>query len=122
MEQPFRFALAKGAGAVYVQAQAPNAWPARAGRGDPGTTTCSEAAGARPGARRQGPSAHARFYAGAAQTLAQGAWDGVRPGLDTAQAGWGPVAAEGASCTGRHCPAFSSASATTSARGWWAHG
>ena len=44
-----------------------------------------------------------------AQTLSKGAWDGDRDSLDTPPEPevWSPVAAEGASCTGKHCPAFS---------------
>jgi ATP-dependent DNA helicase DinG len=44
-----------------------------------------------------------------AQALAQGGWDGDRDSLDTPPEpeAWSPVAAEGSSCTGRHCPAFS---------------
>ncbi len=56
--------------------------------------------------------AQQQFYASMAEALAQGRWDGDRDSLDTPPApeAWSPVAAEGSSCTGRHCPAFQSCS------------
>ena len=41
--------------------------------------------------------------------LASGTWDGDRDNLATAPEGelWQPIAAEAASCTGKHCPLFS---------------
>ncbi len=43
-----------------------------------------------------------------AQALASGTWDGDRDNLATAPEGdvWQPIAAEAASCTGKHCPLF----------------
>ncbi|MEG1455876.1 MAG: ATP-dependent DNA helicase DinG, partial [Comamonas sp.] len=53
--------------------------------------------------------ARMQFYKSMADALATEAWNGDRDALETppeAEA-WSPVAAESASCTGKHCPAFS---------------
>ena len=49
-----------------------------------------------------------QFYTSMADALASGQWNGDRDSLTPppeAEA-WAPLAAEGSSCTGRHCPAF----------------
>jgi ATP-dependent DNA helicase DinG len=68
-----------------------------------------EAANARRKRSHQETEARMQFYSTMAQTLSKGAWDGDRDSLDTPPEPevWSPVAAEGASCTGKHCPAFS---------------
>jgi ATP-dependent DNA helicase DinG len=55
-------------------------------------------------------AARLQFYTSIAQTLTRGAWDGDRDSLDTQPAAdvWAPMAADAASCTGKHCPSFSS--------------
>ncbi len=67
-----------------------------------------EEAAARAKRPRHETEARIQFYATMAQTLAKGAWDGDRDSLDTPPEPevWSPVAAEGPSCTGKHCPAF----------------
>ena len=53
-----------------------------------------------------------KLYTSMADALARSVWDGDRDSLETPPESevWGPIAAEGSSCTGRHCPAFGSCS------------
>ncbi|HMZ85788.1 MAG TPA: ATP-dependent DNA helicase DinG [Giesbergeria sp.] len=110
MEQPFRFALAKGRGRYVCKLKLERlAGTGEAHGEDDDDLFPEEAAHARGKPSRQETEARMQFYASMAQALAQGGWDGDRDSLDTppeAEA-WSPVAAEGSSCTGRHCPAFS---------------
>ncbi|RYY60041.1 MAG: ATP-dependent DNA helicase DinG, partial [Comamonadaceae bacterium] len=48
------------------------------------------------------------FYSAMSQVLNKGVWDGDRDTLEAPPEPevWSPVAAESASCTGKHCPAF----------------
>lgn len=109
LPQPFKFALAKGRGR-YVQAQARPPGGHGRGRGRGRRRPVCRGGSRRP---RQAPrhetEARIQFYSTMAQTLSKGAWDGDRDSLDTPPEPevWSPVAAEGASCTGKHCPAFS---------------
>lgn len=111
MEQPFKFALAKGRGRYVCKLKLERLAGTGEADGDPEDDDLfpEEAASARPRRSHQETEARMQFYASMAQTLAQGAWDGDRDSLDTPPEPevWSPVAAEGASCTGRHCPAFS---------------
>ncbi|MBS7350841.1 MAG: ATP-dependent DNA helicase DinG [Comamonas sp.] len=52
------------------------------------------------------------FYTAMAQALASGQWDGDRDSLPSPPEPelWASVAAQGHSCTGRHCPAFDNCS------------
>jgi ATP-dependent DNA helicase DinG len=61
-------------------------------------------------AGRRPKEARMQFYASMADALATGEWDGDRDSLKTPPEpeAWSPVAAEGSSCTGKHCPVFSS--------------
>ncbi|MDD2545625.1 MAG: ATP-dependent DNA helicase DinG [Burkholderiaceae bacterium] len=108
MPQPFRFALAKGRGRYVCKLKLDRL----AGHGeaeDEEDLFPEEAAAARP---RHETEARMQFYASMAHTLARGVWDGDRDALDTPPEPevWSPVAAEGSSCTGKHCPAFSQCS------------
>ena len=109
MEQPFKFVLAKGRGRYVCKLKLERlAGTGEAHGEDDDDLFPEEAASARPKRSHQETEARMQFYASMAQTLAQGAWDGDRDSLSTPPEPevWGPVAAEGSSCTGRHCPAF----------------
>lgn len=108
LTQPFNFALAKGRGRYVCKLKLERL----AGTGEAhdddieGDLFPEEAAAA---ARPQHETeARVQFYAAMAQTLSSGAWDGDRDSLNDAPGPevWSPVAAEGATCTGKHCPAF----------------
>jgi ATP-dependent DNA helicase DinG len=110
MEQPFRFALAKGRGRYVCKLKLERlAGMGEAHGEDDDDLFPEEAAQARGKPSRQETEARMQFYASMAQALAQGGWDGDRDSLDTPPEpeAWSPVAAEGSSCTGRHCPSFS---------------
>ncbi|MFN4121041.1 ATP-dependent DNA helicase DinG [Acidovorax sp.] len=109
MPQPFKFALAKGRGRYVCKLKLDRlAGHGEADEGDDDLFAEEEAA-ERAKRPRQETEARMQFYASMAQTLSKGAWDGDRDSLDTPPEPevWSPVAAEGASCTGKHCPAFS---------------
>jgi ATP-dependent DNA helicase DinG len=110
MPQPFKFALAKGRGRYVCKLKLERL---------AGTGEASEEDDFFPDeelqrSKRPAHETEARmqFYATMAHALAHGRWDGDRDNLDTPPEPevWSPVAAEGASCTGRHCPAFSQCS------------
>lgn len=110
MPQPFKFALAKGRGRYVCKLKLDRL----AGTGEAEEEAdddlfAEEEAAARAKRPRHETEARMQFYSTMAQTLAKGAWDGDRDSLDTPPEPevWSPVAAEGASCTGKHCPAFS---------------
>jgi ATP-dependent DNA helicase DinG len=117
-ELPFRFALAKGRGRYVCRLKLERL----GGLVEPGSDTAGEdaefddlfadeLAADRAVQAARSPhekEAQLRFYSGMAQALASGAWDGDRDTLQAPPAGevWGPMAADAASCTGRHCPNF----------------
>lgn len=109
MPQPFRFALAKGRGRYVCKLKLDRL----AGTGEADAADddlfAEEEAAERAKRPRQETEARIQFYSTMAQTLSKGAWDGDRDSLETPPEPevWSPVAAEGASCTGKHCPAFS---------------
>jgi len=111
MPQPFKFALAKGRGRYVCKLKldrlAGTGEADAAGEDD--DLFAEEEAAARAKRPQQETQARIQFYGAMAQTLARGAWDGDRDSLETPPEPevWSPVAAEGASCTGKHCPAFS---------------
>ncbi|MCL5740011.1 MAG: ATP-dependent DNA helicase DinG, partial [Betaproteobacteria bacterium] len=110
MPQPFKFALAKGRGRYVCKLKLDRlAGTGEAHGEDDDDLFPEEAANARRKRSHQETEARMQFYSTMAQTLAKGAWDGDRDSLDTPPEPevWSPVAAEGASCTGKHCPAFS---------------
>ncbi len=103
--QPFRFVLAKGRGRFVCQLKLErllSTTPEEAGLFDD-----APAAAAPPTA-----SAQQQAYASLSQALASSQWDGDRDSLATPPSTevWGPIAAEGSSCTGKHCPLFQNCS------------
>ncbi|MFT3813140.1 MAG: ATP-dependent DNA helicase DinG [Acidovorax sp.] len=104
MEQPFQFALAKGRGRYVCKLKLDRL----AGGGDAQDDDlfAEDEARPRPGHESE---ARLRYYQSMANALATHQWDGDRDSLATPPEpeAWSPVAAEGHSCTGRHCPAFS---------------
>ncbi|AMM24627.1 ATP-dependent DNA helicase DinG [Variovorax sp. PAMC 28711] len=118
---PFRFALAKGRGRYVcvqklerltgVAVEVVDAEPGDDSYGDLFANDDAHDApesASRPARPAHEVEARLQFYTGVAKTLASGAWDGDRDSLDTplvAEA-WLPMAAEAASCTGKHCPSF----------------
>jgi ATP-dependent DNA helicase DinG len=106
MPQPFRFALAKGRGRYVCKLKlARLAGTAEAGDED---DLFADDEVARPAMPRHDTEARLVFYAGMAKDLASGRWNGDRDTLETPPEVdlWSPVAAEGRSCTGKHCPVF----------------
>lgn len=110
MPQPFKFALAKGRGRYVCKLKLDRlAGTGEAEEEGEDDLFAEEEAAARAKRPRHETEARMQFYSTMAQTLSKGAWDGDRDSLDTPPEPevWSPVAAEGASCTGKHCPAFS---------------
>ena len=110
MPQPFKFALAKGRGRYVCKLKLDRlAGTGEAEEEGEDDLFAEEEAAARAKRPRHETEARIQFYGAMAQTLSKGAWDGDRDSLDTPPEPevWSPVAAEGASCTGKHCPAFS---------------
>ncbi len=109
--QPFRYALAKGRGRFVCQLKLDRLVGSADLYAEETDDLFGETLTAKPvgQAERQ---AQQQFYASMADALARGRWDGDRDSLETPPApeAWTPVAAEGSSCTGRHCPAFQSCS------------
>ncbi|SDM10932.1 ATP-dependent DNA helicase DinG [Oryzisolibacter propanilivorax] len=111
LEQPVRFALAKGRGRYVCKLKLERL--AGGGAEDDedwsGTDDLFGATESPQPAVRQAAQSRVQFYASMADALASGQWDGDRDTLATppeAEA-WSPVAAEAHSCTGKHCPLFS---------------
>ena len=109
MPTPFKFALAKGRGRFVCKLKLERL--ASSGENSDETDDLfaeeAEQRTRRPQAETQ---ARMQFYASMADALAAGEWNGDRDSMPTppeAEA-WAPVAAEGSSCTGRHCPVFAS--------------
>ena len=109
--QPFRYALAKGRGRFVCQLKLERLVGSSDLYPEEADDLFGETLPAKPVAQAE-RQAQQQFYASTAEALAQGRWDGDRDSLDTPPApeAWSPVAAEGSSCTGRHCPAFQSCS------------
>ena len=116
MPQPFRFALAKGRGRYVCKLKlerltglAAEAHDDEAGEGDDSDDLFADWPDAPPhAAAPQELAAQRAFYGAIAAALESGAWDGDRDTLDTPPApqAWAPMAADAASCSGRHCPAY----------------
>lgn len=108
--QPFKFALAKGRGRYVCRLKLE-----RQLGGDPveadddlfADAAAQAAERASTQAQVQAAERPLRWQTWA-QALASGTWDGDRDSLPTTPdaADWLPVAAEAASCTGKHCPLF----------------
>ena len=110
LPQPFKFALAKGRGRYVCKLKLDRlAGTGEAEEEGEDDLFAEEEAAARAKRPRHETEARIQFYSTMAQTLSKGVWDGDRDSLDTPPEPevWSPVAAEGASCTGKHCPAFS---------------
>ena len=109
--QPFRYALAKGRGRFVCQLKLERLVGSSDLYPEEADDLFGETLPTKPVAQAE-RQAQQQFYASMAEALAQGRWDGDRDSLDTPPApeAWSPVAAEGSSCTGRHCPAFQSCS------------
>lgn len=128
LPQPFRYALAKGRGRYVCKLKldrvlgadahdaedlfaddasaavsAPVAEGAPLAAGDPSGTERALGSGAEVFRARHGE------WQAMSMALSSGTWDGDRDNLATAPEGdlWQPIAAEAASCTGKHCPLFS---------------
>lgn len=110
LDQPFKFALAKGRGRFVCKLKLERL----ASTGEAQDEEMDDLFGdeqkqtqfKRPQHELQ---ARMQFYKSMADALATQAWNGDRDSLETppeAEA-WSPVAAESSSCTGKHCPAFS---------------
>ena len=127
LPQPFRFALAKGRGRYVCRLKLDRLLGADATEeddlfGEEPTSTTGRAAetatGSAPTAASGAAVADAASVAADARraqwqtwsmALASNTWDGDRDSLPTTPEAdrWLPVAAEAASCTGKHCPLFS---------------
>ena len=111
LPQPFQFALAKGRGRYVCKLKLDRL----AGHGDDfddDDLFAEEEAAARAARPAHETEARMQFYASMGQALATGLWNGDRDTLATPPEPevWSPVAAEGSSCTGKHCPVFSQCS------------
>ncbi|MDD2729023.1 ATP-dependent DNA helicase DinG [Malikia sp.] len=117
LPQPFRFALAKGRGR-YVCKLKLDRWAQGADAGDGDAAWDAEddlfAEEARPTSAGRSLSLaqeqveRQTFYQDLQRQLDRGRWDGDRDQLEQPPEGawWAAVAAEGSSCTARHCPAY----------------
>jgi len=116
LPSPFRFALAKGRGRYVCRLKLERLGgltEPEIDEDDPEDDLfADDKAAAHRNAREIRPAheveARLKFYAGVAQALSSGAWDGDRDSLETPPTpdAWMPMAAEAASCTGKHCPSF----------------
>ncbi len=108
MEQPFRFALAKGRGRYVCKLKL-----ARLASEDDNpdddlfADAPAEEGGDLPAGSDAERQARLQFYGALARSLGTD-WDGDRDTLaqPPAPEAWWPVAAEASSCTGKYCPAF----------------
>ncbi len=111
MEQPFKFALAKGRGRFVCKLKLERLATGGTAEGDAPDDDlfAEEEAEQRAKRPRHESEARMKFYASMADALATAGWDGDRDTLDTPPEPevWSPVAAEASSCTGKHCPVFS---------------
>lgn len=109
LDQPFKFALAKGRGRFVCKLKLERLASTGEAQDEMDDLFGEEEAQARMARPRHELEARIQFYRSMADALATQAWNGDRDMLETppeAEA-WSPVAAESASCTGKHCPAFS---------------
>lgn len=115
MPEPFRFGLAKGRGRYVCKLKlarlAGGGSEADAAEDDLFADEMALAGGG-PGGTLSTYDQEARtlFYGHINRELSAGTWDGDRDSLATQPDGdwWQPVAAVASSCTGKHCPVFSS--------------
>lgn len=109
LDQPFKFALAKGRGRFVCKLKLERL----ASTGEiqdemEDDLFGEEQAQARASRPQHELQARMQFYKSMADALATEAWNGDRDSLETPPEpeAWSPVAAESSSCTGKHCPAF----------------
>lgn len=110
MPTPFKFALAKGRGRFVCKLKLERLASSGENGEEVDDLFADEAAQARQKRPQAETEARMQFYATMADALAKNDWNGDRDSLPNppeAEA-WAPVAAEGSSCTGRHCPVFDS--------------
>ncbi len=111
LQQPVRFALAKGRGRYVCKLKLERLAGGASDDDDEWSGEGDLFGPAEPAlpVTRQAAQARVKFYASMADALASGAWDGDRDTLATPPEAqdWSPVAAEAHSCTGKHCPLFS---------------
>ena len=110
LDQPFKFALAKGRGRFVCKLKLERLASTGEVQDEMEDDLFGEQqAQARASRPQHELQARMQFYKSMADALATEAWNGDRDSLETppeAEA-WSPVAAESSSCTGKHCPAFS---------------
>lgn len=109
LDQPFKFALAKGRGRFVCKLKLERL----ASTGEiqdemEDDLFGEEQAQARASRPQHELQARMQFYKSMADALATEAWNGDRDSLEIPPEpeAWSPVAAESSSCTGKHCPAF----------------
>ncbi|WP_077393591.1 ATP-dependent DNA helicase DinG [Comamonas kerstersii] len=108
MPMPFKFALAKGRGRFVCKLKLERLASSGENSEEVDDLFAEEAAEQRRARPQAEKEARMQFYASMADALAAGEWNGDRDSLPNppeAEA-WSPVAAEGSSCTGKHCPVF----------------
>ncbi|MCD2512438.1 ATP-dependent DNA helicase DinG [Comamonas endophytica] len=110
LEQPFKFALAKGRGRFVCKLKLERLAGTGESHDDTDDLFAEEEAATRNARPAQEREARMQFYASMADAMATGVWDGDRDSLATPPEpeAWSPVAAESSSCTGKHCPVFDS--------------
>lgn len=110
LDQPFKFALAKGRGRFVCKLKLERLASTGEAQDEEMDDLFGDEQKQTPFKRPQHElQARMQFYKSMADALATEAWNGDRDSLETppeAEA-WSPVAAESSSCTGKHCPAFS---------------
>lgn len=108
LDQPFKFALAKGRGRFVCKLKLERLAGTGESHDEADDLFAEEEAATRNARPAQEREARMQFYASMADALATNVWDGDRDSLATPPEPevWSPVAAESSSCTGKHCPAF----------------
>ncbi|MEG0046787.1 MAG: ATP-dependent DNA helicase DinG [Comamonas sp.] len=110
LDQPFKFALAKGRGRFVCKLKLERlASTGEAQDEEMDDLFGDEKAQTKINRPQHELQARMQFYKSMADALATEAWSGDRDSLETPPEpeAWSPVAAESSSCTGKHCPAFS---------------
>lgn len=110
LDQPFKFALAKGRGRFVCKLKLERlASTGEAQDEEMDDLFGDEKAQTKTLRPQHELQARMQFYKSMADALATEAWNGDRDSLETPPEteAWSPVAAESSSCTGKHCPAFS---------------
>ncbi|KKI13389.1 ATP-dependent DNA helicase DinG [Comamonas thiooxydans] len=108
LDQPFKFALAKGRGRFVCKLKLERLASTGEAQDEMDDLFGDEQGQTKFSRPQHELQARMQFYKSMADALATQAWNGDRDSLETppeAEA-WSPVAAESSSCTGKHCPAF----------------